>query len=146
MMMVIFGMIGIITVFIVFVVFYMIVSHKSRDIGILKSVGASNTNVLSLFLFFASLIGVIGATIGAVGGWQFLEHINQIEDWLFRRFGFQLWDRTIYAIGDIPNKIELRVLVPIVLSAITACLIGAFIPSRQAAKCEPVQTLQVAQL
>jgi len=146
MMMVIFGMIGIITVFIVFVVFYMIVSHKSRDIGILKSVGASNSNVLSLFLFFASLIGVLGATIGAVGGWQFLVHINQIEDWLFRRFGFQLWDRAIYAIGDIPNKIELKVLVPIVLSAIAACMIGALIPSRQAAKYEPVKTLQVAQL
>ncbi|MHC4394085.1 MAG: ABC transporter permease [Planctomycetota bacterium] len=146
MMMIVFGMIGIITVFVVFVVFYMIVSHKSKDIGILKSLGASNANVLSLFLGFASLIGVLGALIGAVGGWQFLVHINQIEDWLFRQFGFQLWGRTIYAIGDIPNKIEFGVLAPIVLSAIVACMIGALIPSRQAAKLKPVETLQVTQL
>jgi len=146
MMIVIFGMIGIIMVFVVFVVFYMIVSHKSKDIGILKSVGASNGNVLLLFLGFAFLVGIIGSAIGALGGWRFLVHINQIEDWLFRRFGFQLWDRAIYAIGDIPNKIEFGILAPIVLSAIAACLIGAFIPSWQAAKYEPVETLQVAQL
>ena len=146
MMMIIFGMIGIITVFIVLVVFYMIVSHKSKDIGILKSLGASNANVLSLFLGFASLIGVLGAVIGAVGGWQFLVHINQIEDWLFRRFGFQLWNRAIYAIGDIPNKIEFEVLAPIVLSAIAACVVGALIPSWQAARLKPVETLQVSQL
>ncbi len=146
MMMLVFGMIGIITVFIVFVVFYMIVSHKSKDIGILKSVGVSNAGVLTLFMGFGLLIGVLGSVIGAVGGWQFLVHINQIEDWLFRHFHFQLWNRAIFAIGDIPNKIEFEVLATIVLSAIAACLIGALIPSRQASKYEPAKILQVNQL
>lgn len=146
MMMIIFGMIGIITVFIVFVVFYMIVSHKSKDIGILKSVGASNGNILSLFLGFAFLVGALGSAIGAAGGWQFLVHINQIEDWLFRHFKFQLWNRAIYAIGDIPNQIESVVLAAIVASAITACLVGALIPSWQAARLKPVETLRVSQL
>ena len=146
MMAIIFGMLGIITVFIVFVVFYMIVSHKSKDIGILKSVGVSNRNILSLFLGFAFLVAVCGSAIGALGGWRFLVHINQIEDWLFRHFEFQLWDRRIYAIGDIPNAVDLKVLEAIILSAIVACLVGALIPSWQAAKYEPVETLQVNQL
>ncbi len=146
MMIVIFGMIGIITVFVVFVVFYMIVSHKSKDIGILKSVGVSRGGVLALFLGFAFLVGVAGSAIGAVGGWQFLVHINQIEDWLFEHFEFQLWDRRLYAIGDIPNAIDLNVLGVIMLSAIFACLIGAAVPSWQAARCQPVETLQVSQL
>jgi lipoprotein-releasing system permease protein len=146
MMIVIFGMIGIITVFVVFVVFYMIVSHKSKDIGILKSVGVSRGGVLALFLGFAFLVGVVGSAMGAVGGWQFLVHINQIEDWLFEHFEFQLWDRTLYAIGDIPNAIDLNVLGVIMLSAIFACLIGAAVPSWQAARCQPVKTLQVNQL
>lgn len=146
MMIVIFGMIGIITVFVVFVVFYMIVSHKSKDIGILKSVGVSRGGVLALFLGFASLVGVVGSAIGAVGGWQFLVHINQIEDWLFENFEFQLWDRRLYAIGDIPNAIDLNVLGVIMLSAIFACFVGAAVPSWQAAKCQPVETLQVNQL
>ena len=141
-----FGMIGIIMVFIVLVVFYMIVSHKSKDIGILKSVGVSNGNILSLFLGFAFLVGIIGSAIGALGGWRFLVHINQIEDWLFRHFQFQLFDRRLYAIGDIPNAIDLEVLAGIILSAIVACLVGALIPSWQAARLRPVETLQVSQL
>ena len=146
MMMVAFGMIGIITVFIVFVIFYMIVSHKIKDIGILKSIGVSSANIIQLYLSFASLVGVCGAAIGVVTGWQFLVHINQIEDWLFEHFGFQLWDRTMYVIDDIPNAIDLRVLGIIILSAIFACLAGALVPSRQAARLEPVEALQVSQL
>ena len=52
----------------------------------------------------------------------------------------------MYAIGDIPNKVEIHVLLIIALSAIIACLIGAFIPSWQAAKRKIVDTLQVTQL
>lgn len=146
MMMAAFGMIGIITVFVILVVFYMIVSHKSKDIGILKSIGVSNGNILALFLGFALLVGVSGSAIGVLGGWQFLVRINRIEDWLFEHFGFQLWDRTIFAIGDIPNQIEFGVLAVIVISAILACLVGALVPSWQAARLRPVETLQVSRL
>jgi len=146
MMIAAFGMIGIITVFIVLVVFYMIVSHKSKDIGILKSVGVSNGNILGLFLIFALLVGTLGSGIGVLGGWQFLVHINQIEGWLFKHFGFQLWDRTVYAIGAIPNRMDIGVLAVIVLSAIFACLVGALVPSWQAARLKPVETLQVSRL
>jgi lipoprotein-releasing system permease protein len=146
MMTVLFGLVGITTVFIVLVVFYMIISHKSKDIGILKSIGVSNADIITLFLGFASSVGLIGGAIGAFGGWLFLRKINQIEQWLFEHFGFQLWDRTIYAIGDIPNQVRFTVLAVIILSAIVACLAGAFIPSWQAAKLNPVETLQVSQL
>jgi len=145
-MTVMFGFVGITTVFIVFVVSYMIISHKSKDIGILRSIGASKCDIIQLFSGFAFLVGLLGSGIGLFTGWLFLERINEIEDWLFGRFGFQLWDRTIYAIGDIPKKIELEVVVTIFLSAIIACLVGALLPSWQAARQKPVETLQVNQL
>jgi lipoprotein-releasing system permease protein len=145
-MIIVFAMIGIITVFIVFVVFYMIVCHKSKDIGILKSVGASNGGLMAVFMVFAFFTGLFGSILGSLAGWRFLVHINQIEGWLFEHYKFQLWDRTIYLIGEIPNRIDLRVLVIIILSAIAACLLGAFIPSRQAAKLDAVKTLQVSRL
>ena len=145
-MAVMFAFVGITTVFIVFVVFYMIISHKSKDIGILKSIGASNADIIELFSGFAFLVGLLGSCIGLLGGWLFLLKINQIEDWLFEHFKFQLWDRTIYAIGDVPNQVNPRVLGVIVLSAIVACLVGALLPSRQAAKQKPVEILQVNQL
>jgi len=147
MMTVLFGLVGITTVFIVFVVSYMIISHKSKDIGILKSIGVSNANVMMLFLGFSFLVGLLGSAIGVVGGWRFLVHINGIEEWLYDNFGYQpLWDRTIFAIGDIPNTIDFKVLGVIILSAIAACLVGGLLPCRQAAKQKPIETLQVSQL
>ncbi len=145
-MTVMFAFVGITTVFIVFVVFYMIISHKSKDIGILKSIGVSNTDIMELFSGYAFLVGLLGSCVGLLGGWVFLLKINQIEDWLFEHFRFQLWDRTIYAIGDIPNQVNPKVLGVIVLSAIVACLAGALVPSWQAAKQNPVEILQVNQL
>jgi lipoprotein-releasing system permease protein len=146
MMIAMFGFVGITTVFIVFVVFYMIISHKSKDIGVLKSVGASNIDVTELFSGFAFLVGLLGACIGLSGGWLFLLKINRIENWLFEHFKFQLWDRTIYAIGDIPNQVDFRVLLIITGSAIAACLLGALVPTWQAAASKPVETLRVNQL
>lgn len=145
-MTVMFAFVGITTVFIVFVVFYMIISHKSKDIGILKSIGVSNAAIMELFSGYAFLVGFLGSCVGLLGGWLFLLKINQIEDWLFEHFKFQLWDRTIFAIGDIPNQVNPKVLGVIVLSAIVACLVGALLPSRQAAKQNPVEILQVNQL
>ena len=129
MMTLLFCLIGIITVFIILVIFYMIVTHKNKDIGILKSVGACNGDVLELFLGLAAIIGIIGSAVGGLAGIVFLANINHIEEWLFRHFGFQLWDRTIYAIDAIPNKLEPGVLAVILISAIAACLLGAFVPA-----------------
>ena len=145
-MSVMFGFVGITTVFIVLVVFYMIVSHKSKDIGILKSIGVSNVDIIELFSGYAFLVGILGSGVGLLSSWIFLLKINEIEDWLFEHYGFQLWDRTIYAIGDIPNKVEFKILAIIVVSAVAACLAGALIPSLQAARQKPVETLQVGQL
>jgi lipoprotein-releasing system permease protein len=146
MMLFIFSLIGFIAVFIVFVVVYMIVSHKSKDIGILKSIGTSSINVAAIFLGFGSLVGLVGCGIGALGGWQFLVHINSIETWLFEHFKFRLWDQSIYPIGGIPNQIEAELFSGIIVSGIAACLIGALVPSIQAARRRPIETLQVSQL
>jgi len=143
---VMFGFVAITTVFIILVVFYMIISHKSKDIGILRSIGVSGMGILELFSGFAFLVGLLGSSVGLFTGWLFLLNINRIEDWLFRHFQFQLWDRTMYAIGDIPNQVDINVLMVIALSAIFVCLIGAFVPSWQAARRKPAETLQVNQL
>jgi ABC-type lipoprotein release transport system permease subunit len=74
-------------------------------------------------------------------GWLFLAKINGLEQWLFEHFHFQLWDRTIYSIGAIPNRIEPGVVAVIVGCAIISCLVGALAPSYLAARLRPVETL-----
>jgi lipoprotein-releasing system permease protein len=146
MMTVMFVLVGLTTVFIVFVIFYMIISHKSKDIGVLRSIGVSGRDIIYLFSYFAFLIGFLGSVAGTFFGWMFLVKINEIESWLFKHFEFQLWDRTIYAIGDIPNTLDLGTLIVIIISAITACLLGGILPSWQGSKMNPTEALQVNQL
>lgn len=146
MMTMLFLMLGIITVFIVFVVLYMIISHKSKDIGILKSMGASVSSILEVFILFSVFIALIGSLIGGVSGWIFLYKVNDLEDWLYEHYNWQLWNRMVYAIGDIPNQVDPIVLAAIVGSAALACVVGALVPSLQAARKKPVQSLQVNQL
>jgi len=146
MLVMLFVMLGLITVFIIFVVFYMIISHKSKDIGIFRSIGISKLNIIKLFLIFAMLIGVTGSVIGAGCGWAFISKAHQIETWLFEHYGWQLWDRSVYAIGEIPSEVEANVAILIVVSAIIASLLGAIIPSIQAVRKTPAEILQVNQL
>jgi lipoprotein-releasing system permease protein len=145
-LMVMFGLVGLTTVFIIFVVFYMIVSHKTKDLGILKSVGASGCDVVVLFSGFAAMLGILGSAVGIAGGLLFLRDINAIENWLYERFGFQLWDRTIYSIGEIPHRIDLTMVLVVAGCAVLACLAGAALPSVRAARNKPIEALQVSQL
>ena len=73
-------------------------------------------------------------------------NMNDLEDWLFSKFGFQLWDRSMYAIGKIPDDIRWYIIVIVVLSAIAVSVIGAMIPAFQAARKKCVEVLQVDQL
>jgi len=141
-----FLMLGVITIFIVLVVFYVIVSHKSKDIGIMKSIGISSASIVNVFLLFAAQIGLFGSALGVLGGYLFLSRVNVLEEWLYRNFQWQLWDRSVYAIGKIPNTVEWHFVILVVGCAITACMIGAAIPSIQAARRRPVEILQVNQL
>jgi len=128
------------------VVLYMIISHKSKDIGILKSIGTSAAEMLGVFLLYSVFIGLIGAGLGSLGGWFFLSKINPLEDWLFEHYQWQLWDRAVYAIGDIPHQVDADVLAAVIGAAVLSCLLGAIIPSYQAARKKPAQSLQVNQL
>jgi len=89
MLSVMFGFVGVTTVFIVFVVFYMIISHKTKDIGVLKSVGASEASIMSLFSGFAVVIGGLGAALGVSGALLFLAKINRVENWLYSNILFR---------------------------------------------------------
>jgi ABC-type lipoprotein release transport system permease subunit len=83
--------------------------------------------------------------IGTAGGWLFLWKINAMENWVYDHYGQRIWDRSIYAIDQIPNTVEWSTLMVVAVSAIGACLVGAMIPSLQAAFKSPVRILQISQ-
>jgi lipoprotein-releasing system permease protein len=124
----------------------MIISRKSKDIGILKSLGISKTGVVRVFLRLAFLIGLCGSAFGIAAALVFLANANRLEGWLFDKFGFQLWNREIYAIGEIPHNAGAILLITVALSAVAACLLGALVPTLGAAKMKCVDVLRVNKL
>ncbi|MFA6134799.1 MAG: FtsX-like permease family protein [Phycisphaerae bacterium] len=137
-----FGIISLVSVVLIFVIFYMIVFQKTKDIGVLKAIGASSGGVAGIFLAYGAAVGLVGSIIGTIGGYYFVLYINNIQDFIDKYFGFRVWDREIFMFEKIPNEVELVPALLIVAGAIVAGLVGALIPAWRAARMQPVEALR----
>ena len=137
-----FGIISLVSVVLIFVIFYMIVFQKTKDIGVLKAVGAGSGGVAGIFLAYGAAVGLVGSILGTIGGYYFVRHINAVQDAIDRWFGFRVWDRDVFMFEKIPNEVHLVPALLIVAGAIAAGLVGAVIPALRAARMQPVEALR----
>jgi len=137
-----FSIISMVSVVLLFVIFYMIVAQKTREIGVLKALGASSRGVAGIFLAYGAAVGVSGAIIGSLGGWWFVDRINPIHDWMAATFGFQVWSRKSFLFEHIPNTVDPWDVAVIVAGTIAAGLVGALLPAIRAARMQPVEALR----
>ena len=86
-----FAIISLVAVAMVAVIFYMIVLEKTRDIGVLRALGASRMGIASIFLSYGLTIGVIGAAAGLGLAAIVVTHLNDIQDFLGRYAGVALF-------------------------------------------------------
>ena len=137
-----FGIISMVSVVLIFVILYMIVYQKTRDIGVLKAIGASSGGVSYIFLLYGGAVGLVGSILGTIGGYYFVRYINPIQDFLDHQFGFRVYDREVFMFEKIPNQVEVFPAVMIIVGAIIAGLLGALLPSIRAARMQPVEALR----
>ncbi|MCZ6699442.1 MAG: FtsX-like permease family protein, partial [Planctomycetota bacterium] len=138
-----FGVISIVAVFLILCIFYMIVQEKTRDIGIIKSVGASAEGVTAVFLVYGAAIGLVGCVLGSILGTTFVEHINEIQDWLARlNPNWRVWSPEHYSFDKIPDVVKWSDITWISLLAIAASIAGAAFPAVRAGKTWPVESLR----
>jgi lipoprotein-releasing system permease protein len=123
-------------------IFSMIVAEKTRDIGVLKALGASNRGVMGIFLGYGLLLGVVGAVLGTAIGMTVTIYINEIEQGLAKLTGHELFDRTVYYFKDIPTDMQPMSLVFINAGAIAIAVVFSIIPALRAAWLRPVQALR----
>lgn len=141
-MMTLFGLISLVAVFMIFCIFYTIVAEKTRDIGILKSVGASEWHVAQIFLTYGAAIGFVGGAIGVLAGWQFVKWINEIQDLITRITGQQIYNSDVYQMEKLPDTIDWTAALVIWVLAVAAAILGALVPAIVAALKRPVESLR----
>ncbi len=139
---ILFGVISIVAVFLIFCILYMIVIAKTRDIGILKSMGMSSTSIASIFIGYGLAMGLVGASSGLVIGYVFLRYINEIHEGIAKLTGFAMWDPKVYAFDRIPNTMDPTTAAIVFAAAVVSAVVGAMIPAIWAARMHPIEALR----
>lgn len=138
----IFGIISFTNVFLVLAIFWSMASEKTRDIGILRALGASTTGIAWLWIRYGAVIGLVGAVLGTILGIVIVININDIHDWIGQIFGVVIWDPSVYYFVEIPRVVEVPKAIIVFIVGIVTCMLGALIPALHSARMDPVKALR----
>ena len=123
-------------------IFFMIVVEKTRDIGILKSLGASSRGVMTIFLSYGLALGIVGSGVGVILGLVFVHYINEIEKRLTWIIGRKVFDEAIYYFPKIPTAVNASMVFWVACGAIAIAVLASILPARRAARFHPVEALR----
>ena len=110
------------------------VIEKSREIAILKAIGATNKAIMAIFIFQGLFIGIIGTTIGVLGGAGL--------GYILNTYQLIKLPADVYYLSHLPVKMNLFDFITVSLSAITITFLATIYPAWQAAKMDPVEPLR----
>ncbi len=117
----------------------MIVVEKTRDIGVLKALGAPGRGVASIFLGYGLLLGAVGSGVGAILGLLFVWNINGLARVVEKVTGREVFDPTVYYFNTIPTVIHPFMIVWVVAGAMLIAVLASVLPSIRAARMHPVE-------
>lgn len=123
-------------------IFYMIVVEKTKDIGIMKSLGAGGGGIMQIFLYYSLLLGIVGAGSGLVLGLTFVHYIKEIADVLSRIMQHDVFDPTIYSFYEIPTIVQPMTVFWIIFGAMFIAVLAGVLPAIRAARMHPVESLR----
>jgi lipoprotein-releasing system permease protein len=112
----------------------LLVMEKTRDIAILKTMGASSRSVTLIFLLQGTIIGVIGTVVGALAGAGLAQFLD--------RYRIIAIPSDIYQVNYLPFRVLPGDIVMIIIGAVVVCFVATLYPSRQAARLDPAQALR----
>ena len=117
------------------------VMMKTSEIGLMKSIGASSKQVMSVFVIQSIFISLVGITTG-VGLGLFAIYIrNDFLNFMNRWTGFELFPASIYGFSALPSVVNPSDIVIICGGSLVICLLAAILPAHHASKMKPVEAL-----
>lgn len=121
---------------------FMVVMEKTRDIAILKSMGATSRSVMRIFVFEGLIIGVLGTIIGVLGGLLVALNLEPIVNTVQKVTGFQFFSKDIYYLDHFPSLVVTSDVILISVTAIVISFVATLYPSWQASRLSPAEALR----
>jgi lipoprotein-releasing system permease protein len=118
------------------------VVQKTREIGMLKALGATNLQISGVFLSQSAIIGVLGVISGYGLGMLALTYRNEFLHFMNRMTGFELFPASIYGFGDLPAVIDMHDIAVICGLSFVICIFGGVLPAIRAGRLKPVEALR----
>ncbi|MGO8836394.1 MAG: ABC transporter permease [Limisphaerales bacterium] len=118
------------------------VVQKTREIGMLKALGATHLQISGVFLSQSAIIGVLGVLAGYGLGILALTYRNEFLHFMNRLTGWELFPASIYGFGELPAIIDARDIAVICGSSFIICLLGGVLPAIRAGRLKPVEALR----
>jgi lipoprotein-releasing system permease protein len=141
-MFVVLSLIVLVAVFNILSSLIMLVRAKTRDIAILRTMGASRRGMMKVFMTVGVTIGTLGIALGIVLGAIFLFFRQNVVDAIQAISGQNLWDPTVRVLTDLPSRTDPFEVTAIVLTALILSFLATLYPAWKAASTDPVQVLR----
>ena len=121
---------------------FMVVMEKTKEIAILKSMGASRASIMKIFSFQGLIIGVTGTLIGCIGGLAIVPNLNDIVGFIENLFGITAFPSDVYYLDKLPSEIQYLDSFLIVVFSIAICFLASLYPAWRASRIDPVDGLR----
>jgi lipoprotein-releasing system permease protein len=141
-MFIILSLIILVAVFNVISTMIMLVKSKTRDVAVLRTMGASRSSITRIFFIIGSSIGFLGTFFGVVGGIYLANNLQWVADLIETMTGATVWDAETRFISEIPSQVDSAEVIAVTVVALTLSLLATIFPALRAANTDPVKALK----
>ena len=121
---------------------FMVVMEKTKDIAILKSMGATGRSIMKIFVLEGLIIGIIGTVVGVLGGLLVAFNLEPIVGLVQRLTGFELFSKDVYYLDRFPSQVVPSDVLLISVTAILISFVATLYPAWQASRMAPAEALR----
>jgi len=118
------------------------VVEKTKDIGVIISLGGRPSGVMWLFLWQGFLISFLGSAVGVIAGYSLATNLNHVEDFIYKQSGWRLFPPDIYYLDKIPSEISYPTIIVIIIATVAVSLLFSIYPAIKAGRLNPVDALR----
>lgn len=139
---IILGIIVLVAAFNIGTTLIMVVMDKHKDIAILRSMGATSSSIMHIFMIQGLMIGISGTAVGSVLGLTLALNIDAVITWIEQNFHVTIFDTAVYGMDHFPSQVVASDVITVMITAFAICLLATIYPARRAARNDPAESLR----